>query len=92
MNLLAWIISLSILILLMTEAVDFHKATLCRQKAWLKSTELVTGRLLHNTPEQEQAFHPGCKISFFRNKEMVSWRRLPTPKSHQFQLKLDGRL
>ena len=92
MNLVAWILSLSILILLIAEGVDFHRATLCRQKAWLRSTELVTGKLLHNAKNHERSFDPGCKTIFLREKATVTWRRLPKVKSHQFLLELDGHL
>lgn len=92
MNLLAWILSLSILILLMAEAVDFHRATLCRQEAWLKSTELITRNLLFNAPEQERAFHVSCRITLLREKTKVTWKKIPSLKSHHVLLELDGRL
>lgn len=92
MNLIAWVLSLSILILLMVEAVDFHKSTLCRQEAWLRSTELTTRTLLFNAPEQERGFHLGCKTTFLREKALVTWKRITSSKSHRFLLELDGHL
>lgn len=92
MNLIAWVLSLSILILLVAEAVDFHRATLCRQEAWLKSTELTTRTVLFKSPDRERSFHLSCKMSFLREGKKVTWKRISSLKSRHFLLELDGRL
>ncbi len=92
MNLLAWSLSLSLLILLMIKAVDLQTSTVCRQNAWLKSTELKTRALLHKPLEKEIALDPKCRTFIRRTAQEVSWQRLPSIKRHEFHLKLKGKI
>jgi hypothetical protein len=46
MSILSWVLSFSILCGVFFEAVTLHRATVHRQKRWLKETEIQTGRLL----------------------------------------------
>lgn len=92
MNQLGWLLGLMILVLLLTQAVTFHKATVCRQKAWLKSTELRTRALLSSSPAREKALVLSCKTMVARTNEQIIWQKLPTPKTHQYNLKLTGQL
>lgn len=92
MNSLSWILAFSVLVLLMAEAVNFHKATICRQEAWLKSTEMKTRSLLSNPPERDQDWHFRCRLHIRRTKEEISWQRLPSPTRHPFPLPLKGEL
>ena len=92
MNLIAWLIALSTLITLMVQAVSFHKATVCRQEAWLKSTELRTRALLFKPSPHERDWHLNCRIHLLRNQDEVTWQRLPSLSRHQFTLDLEGEL
>ncbi|MCM2350411.1 MAG: hypothetical protein NDI69_10355 [Bacteriovoracaceae bacterium] len=92
MNLISWVLGLSILIYLMLEAVAFHRATVCRQEAWLKSAELKTRSLLPNAKERERSFHLSCRLVLLRDKENITWQKLPGLRKHQFTLKLEGSL
>lgn len=92
MNILAWMMSLAILIYLMAEAVTFQRATVCRQEAWLKSTELRTRALLTSPPEKEKGWHMSCKLLLYRKKTLVTWRRLPSLMKKEFILELEGKL
>ena len=92
MNLLAWSLSLSLLILLMIKAVDFQTSTVCRQNAWLKSTELKTRVLLHRPMDKEMSLDPKCRTFIRRTGKEVSWQRLPSFKRHEFHLKLKGKI
>lgn len=92
MNFLAWLTCLGLIVLLALEAVNFSRASICRQKAWLKSTELITRTLLYNSPSAALFFDPVCKIHISRKNKEVSWRRLPLLKKHSFALKLYGKL
>jgi hypothetical protein len=92
MNVLHWLVALSFLIILLIEAVDFHRATVCRQEAWLKSTELRTRSLLSNPKPRERDWHLQCRIHLVRDQETISWQRLPSLKKHDFDLPLRGAL
>jgi hypothetical protein len=50
MSILSWFFSLSILGFVFFEAVSLHRATVDRQKRWLKETEIQTARLLSAPP------------------------------------------
>lgn len=92
MNALSWLLALSVMIYLMVEAVAFHKATVCRQEAWLKSTELKTRALLTNSKSTERGWHLGCRLYLSRQEEEITWQRLPGINKHSFNLKLTGAL
>ena len=92
MNVVSWLLALSTLIYLMVQAVSFHRATVCRQEAWLKSTELKTRALLSNPSPYERDWHLGCRIHLYRAQETVTWQRLPSLTKHDFTLDLAGEL
>ena len=92
MNLLAWPMAISILIYLMIQAVNFHRSTVCRQEAWLKSTELRTRTLLYKPSPFESDWHPRCRIHFIRSNKEINWHRLPLITKHPFTLDLKGKL
>ena len=92
MNILAWMLSLSILIYLLAQAVVFHKATVCRQEAWLKGTEMRTRALLSNAPKEDKDWHLGCKLLFKREKSAITWKKLPFLEERDFTLDLEGKL
>lgn len=92
MNILAWMMSLALLVLLLAEAVTFQRATVCRQEAWLKSTELRTRALLTSPTEKEKGWHMSCKILLTREKTLVTWRKLPSLSKKKFILELEGKL
>ncbi len=92
MNLIAWVLALSLLTAAIFGAVMFHEATVCRQKAWLKSTELKTRTLLHRPSDYEQRVDAACKVYVVRKSKTVSWQRLPNYKRHDFKLDLRGKI
>ncbi|MBA2404248.1 MAG: hypothetical protein H0V66_05715 [Bdellovibrionales bacterium] len=92
MNFLAWLLALTIMVTVMIKAVDFHNASICRQKAWLKGTELQTGTLLYRPKDFAQSGDIGCKLYVVRRKQKVSWRLLPNLKQHAFNLPLTGKI
>ncbi len=92
MNILSWMLSLAILIYLMVEAVAFHKATVCRQEAWLKSAELRTGALLYRPGNRARTWHLSCRMLITRKDSDIHWQKLPSLKRNHFKLSLDGSL
>lgn len=92
MNFLSWLLALSVLFTLLIQAVDFHKATVCRQRAWLKSTEMSTRALLHEPALKDRDWHLSCRFVIVRDKDEITWRRLPSLNKHTFSLELKGRL
>lgn len=92
MNLIAWVLSLSVLVWLMIQAVDFHRATICRQKAWLKSTELITRSKLSRSTSPESAVDLDCRLFLTRSQDKVLWRQGLSLKQHTFTLELVGDL
>lgn len=92
MNLVAWLVAISTLITLMIQAVSFHKGTVCRQEAWLKSTELKTRSLLSKPAAYERDWHLACRIHLIRSQEQISWQRLPSLTKHDFVLDVTGEL
>ena len=92
MKVLPWLLAISTLILVMIEAVAFHKATVCRQEAWLKATELRTRTLLGHSNHSQRDFHYGCRIILVGQKESITWQRLPGFKKYSFDLPLKGHL
>jgi hypothetical protein len=92
MNFLSWLLALSVIIALMIQAVAFHKATVCRQEAWLKSTEMRTRALLHNPRLKDRDWHVGCRLLVVRDQEEITWRKLPSLIKYSFSLELKGHL
>jgi hypothetical protein len=92
MKFIPWLLALSVLIILTIEAVALHKATVCRQKAWLKTTELMTRLLLSNPPENDRTVDLNCRIMASRHQKTITWQRLPNLKKHPFSVDLKGRL
>jgi hypothetical protein len=83
---------LSVMVLLLSKAVTFHKATICRQKAWQKSFDLTTRNLLSSPASQEIAFLKDCRIYIRRNEDKVSWQTYQNLKANTFSLPLKGKL
>jgi hypothetical protein len=92
MNIISWLLALSIMILLMVEAVAFQRVTICRQEAWRKSVELKTRTLLTESKPYARDWHLGCRIYLERNQDEIIWQRLPNLKRHSFSLTLMGKL
>jgi hypothetical protein len=92
LNLIAWVLALSLMVTVMIEAVVFHQATVCRQKAWLMGVELQTATLLHHPKEHSLGVDDGCKLYVVRKHNRISWKRLPNLKTHEFVLPLKGKL
>jgi hypothetical protein len=92
MNLLAWLLSLSTSLLLVIEATQFHKASVCRQKAWGKSFESLTRGLFPKAQEKELRYLPGCNILITREQNHIRWKKPLSLKSHLFEMNLKGKL
>lgn len=92
MNLLVWVLALTLIVSLMVESVVFYKATVCRQRAWLKGTELVTRNLLYSPQTYERFVDLSCKVYVSRSHKRVLWHRLPQLNKHEFKLELKGKL
>jgi hypothetical protein len=92
MNLIAWLLGISLLLFIVGQAVEFHHATVCRQEAWLKGTELITRSLLTKARHRERTWHASCKLQFVRLKQDVTWQKIPSLKKHYLQLALEGEL
>lgn len=84
--------ALTLMVIFMFKAVAFQRATVCRQKAWLKGTELKTASLLSRPKDHAHAVDLKCNLYVTRNFQKISWRRLPNLKGHRFELPLRGML
>ena len=92
MNILSWILTLSLLVFCFIEAVALHRATVCRQQAWLRSTELITGATLTDQSRSQSSYLIDCQIVVSLNEESVSWRNLKTLKKNIVEVDLKGSL
>lgn len=92
MNFIAWLLALTLLITVLIQAVAFQQATVCRQKAWLKATELQTHTLLDDSKDHNHAVDIGCKVYVNSKHGIVAWRRLPNSKLHRFTLSMKGKI
>lgn len=86
MNLLGWIFGIGILLLLLAQAVVFHKSTVCRQKAWAKSFEVYSRSLIKSASSSEVQFIPHCQILVHRRGSLVRWNQ------NSFEMELKGSL
>ena len=77
---------------MLIEAVAFHRATVCRQEAWLKGTELRTEALLYPAKKEDKGFHASCRFLFLRTGEEITWQKIPSLEKRNFKLSLDGKL
>gem|GEM_PF-1965159 len=92
MNILTTSMGLSILILTITQTVSLHRATVCRQEAWLLGTELGTRSLLTSSKIRETAFHSQCQLKITRNKKTIYWHKLTDLVLHHFELEVRGKI
>lgn len=82
--------SISGVMMILYQAVNFSKVTACRQEAWLKSTELVTHQKMDH-PSNQSLYHSKCEILVSGTKKII-WRQIPNGKSKQFKIMLSGNL
>ncbi len=92
MNLLATLLGLSLLILAMAQAVDLHRSAVCRQRAWLSATELLTRSTLTDAPVTDSKADLPCQLRVKRMGPSISWTRAPGLRRHHFELALKGKL
>ena len=92
MNLLAWLLALSTLVLVLIRAVAFHKATVCRQDAWLQASLLSTRALLPKQGQSAFLHDRRCSLLVTRQGKKVTWRRFPSLRTTSFELSLRGKL
>jgi hypothetical protein len=91
MNAISWLLAISTLVLLMTKAMDFHQLNICRQEAWLKSTEFLTRSML-TKPTENKEWHLRCQLQLIKANGQIFWQRLPSLKRHSFSVELNGKL
>lgn len=92
MNLLTQLLALSFFILLLAQAVDFHRATVCRQKAWEHSMVVFSRSLFPKASEKERSLVPSCQILVKRESGLVSWRKLKGLQARRFEVEVKGKL
>lgn len=92
MKLVSTLLCLSLLIFTFIEAVALHRATVCRQKAWLRSTELLTASTLNSAASSQSSLDVACQISVNIEGRSVSWRKARTLKKNAFEVDLKGYL
>lgn len=92
MNLLAWLIGLSSTFLVLTQAVAFHRATVCRQKIWSKSFESLSRSFLKDAETKETRILPSCLALIKREEGTVTWRKGIKLSTHKFQIEIQGKL
>lgn len=91
MNILSWLMGLSLMLFLFMEATLLHKSTVCRQKAWLLSTELLTSATLNAAPEGDKRWNINCKLMARRKKKEINWWRLKSiNQQNKFEFDLPG--
>jgi hypothetical protein len=92
MNLLAWLIGLSSTFLILSQAVAFHRATVCRQKIWGKSFESLSRSFLKDSEKNETRFLPSCQARVKREEGVVTWRKDLEFSFHKFEMDIKGKL
>jgi hypothetical protein len=92
MNIIAWCLSLAFLVLTLSEAVVFYKATVCRQEAWLLAFHLKTKSILNVNTTQAHQFHPRCQLWVKESSKIVYWRKNISLQKHPFELPIKGHL
>ena len=92
MSFLSWTLALSLLLIMVLKGTEFHRALVCRQEAWQMGLHLLSRSLFQGAPEREQAFHSACRLSLVRTHRQVRWQKVPTLKTHAFELGLIGTL
>ncbi len=90
MNILSWLLGITVLVTVVIESIMFHEATVCRQEAWRGSFILSTRLLLTDPQEKETLLSPRCRIFIKQHEGKVSWLR--DFKTHSFKLELKGKL
>jgi hypothetical protein len=92
MNLISWVLTLSFIVGACYEAVLFYQGTVCRQTAWLKSTEIVTRAKMTSPQEKEVLYYPKCQLNVIRAGNLVRWRTSLKRDWHYYELKLIGKI
>lgn len=92
MNLLAWLIGLSSTFLILSQAVAFHRATVCRQKIWAKSFESLSRSFLKDSEKKETRYLPSCLALIQREERAVNWRQGLEVSTHKFEMEIQGNL
>ena len=91
MNALSWLLAISTLAVLMLKGMELHQLNICRQEAWLKSTEYLTRSLL-TKPVSDKEWHLRCQLQLTTTQGQIYWQRLPSFKKHAFTIHLEGKL
>ena len=92
MKILMVLMTSGLLVFLGQQAVTLHKLTVCRQEAWQASLVLQTHSLLTQSSHSEKEILFKCRMIVTREKNAVSWVRLPLSRRHQFPLRIEGKL
>jgi hypothetical protein len=91
MNFIPWLLAISLLMGILYKTVAYHKATVCRQRAWLISTEMITRSLIKSSSPTYN-FDLKCSSKFTLKGLTASWMQIPSFKENTVHLDLKGKL
>ena len=92
MSILSFTLSFSLMLTMLYQSQQLHEATVCRQEAWRSGAILLTQNLLHAPKSHDQIINLPCSMRVKKSRDLVSWRRGKSLKSHSFQLSLKGKM
>lgn len=90
MKILVWVMALSLMVFIMTSAVSFHRATVCRQVAWERSFLSFSQSLFPKARPTGFIFEKSCGVTITRRGSLVHW--FSGLKPQRFELKVRGKL
>lgn len=92
MKILGQVMASLVMLLIVSRAINYHKLTVCRQKAWLKSFELESASRLNSPHFIKHRFESSCLIKVSKSGPSVLWFDAKNLKLHRFDLSLKGNL
>lgn len=90
MKILGWVICLTLLMTVLMQAVAFQKATVCRQRVWLKSLEMRTSETLSQSSDSDLFKSSKCELQIIRKSKTITWFK--GKKLNTFEVSLKGKL
>jgi hypothetical protein len=75
MQMITSLLCLSLLIVILCQAVTFHKTIVCRQKIWLRGTESITTTLLSEPKSFETIWIRECNLAVQRRLQQANWKK-----------------
>jgi hypothetical protein len=73
MNTILWTLLLIAFVSLLHQGLELHQASVCRSRAWLKSSELLTSTLLTGEVFSPVSFESSCKLRFIQKGQKIRW-------------------